>query len=183
MDRNTKVNEIENAIGISFPSGYRQKLIEGSIPTDFEFQNSYWLFASLFSEERKGWASPNLTLDSGFSIDMKPDIPFIKAISMFVDSYLTDLSQALKADDGTKFSAERLKETFCVAEEENGDYLFIDSENQGVYAFYHDGFDIEKLSDSIDDFLSFSNKEVASDIQEEQKPSEIKQTKKTWWKF
>lgn len=47
------------------------------------------------------------------------------------------------------FTLDRLARGFCVGGDENGEPLFIDPDTGGVFAYYHDGMDVEQWAASL----------------------------------
>lgn len=63
--------------------------------------------------------------------------------SEFIDSDLGDIPKS------------RVENSFVFAEE-NGDYLYLDSEDNGsVWVYYHDGGDVKKIAISFEEVLKF----------------------------
>lgn len=54
------------------------------------------------------------------------------------------------------FSLDRLARSFCIGEDDNGEPLILDPETGGVYAYYHDGMDVEPWAESLDELLNTS---------------------------
>src|SRR5262245_1844144 len=54
------------------------------------------------------------------------------------------------------FSLERLARGFCVGDDCNGEPLFVDVQTGAVFAYYHDGMDVEQWSDSLENFMNGS---------------------------
>ncbi len=54
------------------------------------------------------------------------------------------------------FTLDRLGRGFCVGDDGNGEPLFVDAETGSVYAYYHDGMDIEQWADSLSALIAGS---------------------------
>jgi hypothetical protein len=54
------------------------------------------------------------------------------------------------------FAVERVARGFCIGDDGNGEPLFVDPESGGVFAFYHDGMDVEPWSTSLDELIKAS---------------------------
>lgn len=54
------------------------------------------------------------------------------------------------------FTPDRLARGFCVGDDGNGEPLFVDPESGGVFAYYHDGMDVEPWAESLAELLTRS---------------------------
>ena len=45
---------------------------------------------------------------------------------------------------------------FCVGDDGNGDPLFVDPDTGGVFAYYHDGMDVERWAGSLAELVAGS---------------------------
>ncbi len=54
------------------------------------------------------------------------------------------------------FAVERLARGFCIGDDGNGEPLFVDPQTGGVFAYYHDGMDVEQWAESLTELLSGS---------------------------
>ena len=54
------------------------------------------------------------------------------------------------------FTLERLARGFCIGDDGNGEPLFVDSDTGAVYAYYHDGMDVEQWSESVIELIASS---------------------------
>ena len=69
----------------------------------------------------------------------------------------TECDGAITAELSEKgFSIDRLARGFCVGDDGNGEPLFVDPETGAVYAFYHDGMDLERWATSLDELIAGS---------------------------
>lgn len=57
---------------------------------------------------------------------------------------------------GRGFTLDRLARGFCVGDDGNGEPLFVDAETGAVYAYYHDGMDVEMWAESLDKLIAGS---------------------------
>ncbi|MCZ2343123.1 MAG: hypothetical protein LC104_15225 [Bacteroidales bacterium] len=69
------------------------------------------------------------------------------------DAQRDDQASAI-LDEG--FSLDRLARGFCVGDDGNGELLFVDPETGGVYAYYHDGMDVERWAGSLTELVAGS---------------------------
>lgn len=61
------------------------------------------------------------------------------------------------------FTLDRLSRGFCIGDDDNGEPLFVDAETGEVYAYYHDGMDLELWADSLVEFVTESRDQVIED--------------------
>lgn len=54
------------------------------------------------------------------------------------------------------FTLERLARGFCIGDDGNGEPLFIDPDTGAVFAYYHDGMDVEQWSESAIELIEGS---------------------------
>jgi hypothetical protein len=54
------------------------------------------------------------------------------------------------------FTLDRLARGFCVGDDGNGEPLFIDAESGAIYAYCHDGMDVEVWAKSLDELIAGS---------------------------
>lgn len=54
------------------------------------------------------------------------------------------------------FTLERLARGFCIGDDGNGEPLFIDPDTGAVFAYYHDGMDVEQWSESVIELIDGS---------------------------
>ncbi len=150
-ERRQKLDELQEKHGAVLPTEYASFLLENEGGGDVELDGGFWMMASLLPT---GWVGVQpLTLDSDFSLDMLPPVPFFRALGMFIQAVGDRFPKAeVTSLDGEPFSFDRLRSATCIGED-NGDILFIDAISQGVYAFYHDDFGIQKIADSFGDFM------------------------------
>jgi hypothetical protein len=116
-----------------------------------EFGERFWFIESLESLEKPTNVNGNVT-------------PSWCQLQSYVKMYreVFDGQEYLLDNKSQEFTFKRLNSCIAIGDD-NGDPLFIDpSTNYSVWCLYHDGADIEKLSE---DFTQFSN--TAKPIHEE----------------
>ena len=64
-----------------------------------------------------------------------------------------EMSAALSAK---RFTLDRLARGFCVGDDDNGEPLFVDADTGRVFAYYHDGMDVEPWAESLVELLAGS---------------------------
>ncbi len=78
---------------------------------------------------------------------------------------LADFYRSGSADDQEEWEAywsdkgitlDSLARGFCIGDDGNGEPIFIDAETGAVYVHYHDGADISRWADSVEEFLNNS---------------------------
>lgn len=144
-----KLDELQREYGLVLPQAYADFLLAHEGDGEFVLGDQVWMLASLLPA---GWGGMQpLTLDSDFSLDRLPPVPFFRALGMFIQT-IGDRFPKIVAFDGEIFPLDRLHAAICIGED-SLDILFLDAINQGVYAFYHDDLSIEKIADSFSDFM------------------------------
>ena len=64
--------------------------------------------------------------------------------------------EALEALVEQGFTLDRLARGFCVGDDGNGDPLFVDPDTGGVFAFYHDGMEVEQWAPTLAELVAGS---------------------------
>lgn len=54
------------------------------------------------------------------------------------------------------FTLDRLARGFCIGDDGNGEPLFVDAEKGEIYAYYHDGMDVEMWAKSLNELIAGS---------------------------
>lgn len=88
------------------------------------------------------------------SIDRNPKVPFAAILRQYADSCREYFDNDATVDEkGREFAFSRLSNSPAIGFD-NGDYLFIDCESQGIYIFHHDGSDVEQIAPSFERFIA-----------------------------
>ena len=61
------------------------------------------------------------------------------------------------------FPLDRLARGFCIGEDPDGDLLFVDADTGGVFAYCHDGMDVEPWAGSLAELLAGSRDQAGDD--------------------
>ena len=151
-----KLDKLQENYGIILPREYAEFLLGYEGGGDFELDDRFWMLASLLPNGWKGMQP--LTLDSDFSLDGLPPVPFFQALSVFIRSVGHRFPKPeVTSLDSELFTFDRLRSATSIGED-NLDILFLDTINQGVYVFYHDDFGIQKIADSFGEFMNLLEK-------------------------
>ncbi len=155
MNRIKVLNTTIEKLGLELPEPYIQFLKNDEPNFEIELDNVYWNMATTLESDWDGQVP--LTLESDFSLDRIPPLPFIHALKMFLKSAEEYLEgSVIQCVNGENFSIDRLSRGNAIGED-NGNLLFLDVETQAVFAFYHDGFYISKISNSFSDLLRLAD--------------------------
>ena len=105
-------------------------------------------------------------LQKPFSLNGRPPVPNARRTSEYAamlrmtDEELgTDLASALTE---CGFDLDRLARGFTIGEDSNGEPIFVDPDTGSVFIYYHDGMDVGRWADSVDDLIARS-REAAED--------------------
>ena len=155
MNRTDALKRTIEKLDLVLPEAYIEYLKSDEPNFELEIDNAYWSMATALESDWDGQAP--LTLESEFSLDRITPVPFVYALKMFLRSAEDFLEEGIiQCENGKDFTTERLLNGSAIGEE-NGDLLFLDSETEAVYAFYHDGFYISKVSDSFSQLLQLTD--------------------------
>ena len=118
-----KLDELQEKHGAVLPTEYASFLLENEGGGDVELDGGFWMMASLLPTGGVG-VQP-LTLDSDFSLDMLPPVPFFRAPSACLFKQVGDRFPKAEVTslDGEPFSFDRLRSATCIGED-NGRTFF-----------------------------------------------------------
>jgi len=80
---------------------------------------------------------------------------FFECLKLYVKVFMEFSNSELIDSNVGRISKSRVENSFVFAEE-NGDYLYLDVEdNASIWIYYHDGGDVKKVFDSFEDLLKY----------------------------
>ena len=164
------IDQIQEGVGVSLPSSYLQYLArlsgasEPSVRKELRCGDRLWRMAS------QGELLETITVhDAG-------EKPFHSCLELFLSLHLKFTGQRKVRSSLGNLPKERVLQGFVIGSD-NGDYLYLDkADDYSVWAFCHDGCDVEKLNSSFQHILNANAVRLDDD-------KKAPATRRKWWKF
>ena len=135
------MSKLQEDRGIRLPERYIE-LVRSVDPNDeYCFEGRYWRF---FDEAK---------LAENVAMSGVGNAPYHHVLKLYIDIYKQFRETDLVCSDSDPLPADRVANGFVVAQE-NTDLLYLDPQDgNSVWIYYPDGSDVEKVSNSIDEWL------------------------------